>query len=91
MDHDRPGLTIGHVLRHKGGNMPTPKKKWMGTTPTHCDLCRRTLTQQFVDGRLRSGGQWAIMCPTCHRTLGVGLGTGYGQRYDLKTLEKVEG
>lgn len=35
---------------------------------------------EFVDGRLRVG-PWANMCMTCHKTHGVGLGTGLGQRF----------
>jgi hypothetical protein len=43
----------------------------------------------FVDGKL-AGGPWAIMCVLCHLAFGVGLGTGKGQKYSLKTLEKIE-
>ena len=62
---------------------------WRGTPPKTCQLCNRPLKQQFVDGA--NGGPWAIMCPSCHHSYGVGIGTGRGQRYDLQTLLKVEG
>jgi len=67
-----------------------PKKYWMGSTPDKCDICHTPLTTVFIDGRTRLG-YWAIMCPTCHRHHGSGLGTGCGQKYDYSTLEKLEG
>lgn len=65
-------------------------KKWLGTPPEKCDLCHKPLTQQFVDGATVYG-PWGILCAVCHKRYGRGLGTGRGQRYDLKTLEKIEG
>jgi len=65
-------------------------KQWMGSVPTHCDICKGKITQQFIDGATRFG-QWAIMCPMCHRDQAIGLGTGKGQRYDAKTLVKIDG
>jgi hypothetical protein len=66
------------------------KKVWMGTVPTHCGLCKQPLVQQFIDGATRFG-YWAIMCALCHRDQAIGLGLGKGQRYDMKTLEKIDG
>lgn len=73
-------------------------RKWMGEVPTNCDHCDIELKREnacpfFVDGRsTRIGiGVWSIMCPYCHKTYGLGLGTGYGQKYDVYTLEKIEG
>ena len=65
-------------------------KKWMGSKPERCDLCNKPLKQQFVDGRTWAG-QWGLLCIGCHHREGVGLGLGKGQRYDLQTLEKIEG
>jgi hypothetical protein len=65
-------------------------KKWMGVTPANCDLCHVPLTTEFIDGAT-AFGPWAIMCPACHRDQARGLGTGRGQKYDLKTLEKIDG
>ena len=65
-------------------------KKWISAKPAVCDICRKPLKQQFVDGKIQ-GGPWAIMCAVCHSRNGYGIGTGLGQRYDLETLEKVEG
>jgi hypothetical protein len=65
-------------------------KKWNGSKPEDCQLCDRPLKKSFVDGRVR-GSNWHILCEVCHIKFGVGLGVGRGQKYDLKTLEKVEG
>lgn len=54
------------------------KKTWNGNTT--CDLCGRELTTELVDGQTRFG-QWAVMCPKCHKAHGVGLGQGRGQKY----------
>lgn len=75
------------------------EKKWRGTWPAECDICMyfndgvKTDLRNvpyFVDGATRQG-PWALMCPECHAMHGVGLGTGRGQKYDSKTLVKLEG
>ena len=72
----------------------TPKAVyWTGKIGPHDDLGNR-ITNQFVDGRLKSGG-WAILTPGAFRVAGVGkYGVGKGQRYakqpDGRWL-KVEG
>lgn len=58
-------------------------KKWLGPTPTHCDICCMPIKNIFIDGRTVYG-PWANMCPTCHEQIGVGLGTGRGQKYERK-------
>lgn len=71
--------------------MPTEEKKWFGAVPTKCDLCKGKFTDgAFIDGRTVYG-PWAIMCSTCHSHSGHGLGVGKGQKYDSKTLVKLEG
>jgi len=68
-------------------------KRWMGTWPANCDICGNSLTSPnlyFIDGRTKDG-PWALMCTQCHYMHGVGLGTGRGQKYDSKTLIKLEG
>lgn len=67
-------------------------KRWNGTWPAKCDICKRPLNEKpfFFDGAT-GGGPWALMCPSCHAFYGVGLGTGRGQKYDSKTREKVAG
>ena len=66
--------------------------KWLSPRPTKCDLCGTEIAKQksFVDGKTTLG-PWAIMCMPCYFINGVGLGLGRGQKYDVKTLEKVEG
>lgn len=89
MSEHIPGLTVGDVLQFKAG-AAKPKKRWYGPAPKQCDICHVPLTQTFVDGRTQFG-PWAIMCAGCHRDQAIGLGVGRGQRYDLKTLEKIDG
>jgi len=64
--------------------------KWRGSKPEKCDLCGKPLAQQFVAGKTVRG-PWGIMCAVCHFRFGMGLGLGRGQRYDLTTLEKIDG
>jgi len=68
-------------------------KRWFGTWPANCDMCGLPLSafKHFIDGRLRGRSTWALMCPLCHDDYGTGLGVGSGQKYDCKTLEKLEG
>ena len=72
-----------------------PVKTWSGTPPATCDLCPTSISTEFVDGRVRGGSSWAILCPDCHARYGVGIGTGLGQRYrfnpESELWEKVEG
>jgi len=83
--------TVGDMLIAIG-KLPRPaeKRRWNGTPPTQCDICRGTLGSVFYDGATKHG-PWALMCHSCHRQHGRGLGTGRGQKYNTKTLEKVEG
>lgn len=66
--------------------MATKKKlhdrvsRWLGTKPTECQLCGKSLTA-FIDGAVRGIGSWALMCTGCFIKRGVGLGMGRGQLY----------
>lgn len=70
------------------------KKIWCGDAPSNCDICDCKITDTFIDGRTRMG-PWGNMCPTCHVSHGIGLGTGKGQKYVFDDLElvwvKIEG
>jgi len=55
-----------------------------------CDICKAAFTDVVYDGKTLHG-PWAFMCEDCFQDLGVGLGTGRGQKYDVKTLKKIEG
>lgn len=57
-------------------------KFWQGTPPKRCQLCGKAITDTFVDGAVaNTGGRWAYMDPDCHKNVGLGLGTGIGQKY----------
>ncbi len=49
-----------------------------------CSICRCQLKDEkmMVDGKTIYG-PWALMCLSCHATVGKGLGTGKGQKYEL--------
>ena len=55
--------------------------RWIGAAPCTCDICKAELVGMFVDGKTQMG-PWACMCAECHARVGVGLGTGGGQRYE---------
>ena len=64
--------------------------KYQGQLPEKCDLCEEPLVDEFVDGVVQGRG-WADMCVPCHARFGIGLGTGCGQKYHIKTGEKIAG
>ena len=70
------------------------KKYWCGSKPESCDICMSKISDMFIDGRTVYG-PWANMCPACYQQVGVGLGTGKGQKYKLEPdtckFYKVEG
>jgi hypothetical protein len=102
-------LTVGAVLRHKN-ELRNPKKKeptkiyWLGSHK--CDFaeghapfpCQHALPsvqelEFLVDGKTKMG-PWATMCQPCHKSFGIGLGTGKGQMYERQEdgrFLKVEG
>lgn len=68
-------------------------RKWLGTWPANCDTCGTNLadTEWFADAK-SSSGPWGLFCPACHKRYCSGkFGTGLGQKYDSKTLLKLEG
>jgi len=54
--------------------------RWVGEPPAACDVCNAPIITEFVDGQTTMG-PWANMCTGCHRKVGVGLGTGRGQKF----------
>lgn len=65
------------------------EKTWEGSPITNCDLCHLPIVKEFVDGKTVYG-PWAILCPSCHRAKGVGIGTGKGQRYKARRINDEE-
>jgi hypothetical protein len=69
-------------------------KKWVGSKPDTCDICKKKIENYFIDGRIDlgvRGSGWALVCMKCWKKFGVRLGTGWGQKYSMETMEKVEG
>jgi hypothetical protein len=59
------------------------EKVFMATLPT-CDTCPPDKpTEAAYDGKTKQG-PWAYMCEPCFAEMGVGLGTGRGQRLVLR-------
>lgn len=82
-------------MRHRRGRKTgTGHGRWQSSIPKACQICCEPITVAFIDGKTRDNsqyrGSWAIMCPLCETLVGVGLGLGKGQMYDL-TGKKVEG
>ena len=68
-------------------------KRWNGQRPVRCDLCIQpfeSAAKHFYDFKT-SCGPWALGCEQCFKKFGGTLGLGHGQKYDLKTLVKLEG
>jgi hypothetical protein len=60
--------------------------------PEKCDICHGQLENLYYDAKTKEG-PWANMCDSCwtvHRAYSA-LGTGQGQKYDLRTGKKLEG
>lgn len=57
---------------------------YIGNPPENCDICKTPFTTTFIDGRT-DFGMWANMCELCFIEHGLGLGTGFGQRYEKQT------
>jgi len=55
-----------------------------------CDICKHPAEEYYVDGKTVFG-PWANMCIACHKIHGVGLGINKGQKYNVKTRNKVDG
>jgi hypothetical protein len=63
------------------GNLGVVPVYWCGKPPAICDICDRPIENVFIDGRTRMG-PWANMDAGCHSMVGIGLGTGRGQRFE---------
>lgn len=84
---------LNNLTNWRNKTMPKQKserKRWMSKIPENCDLCKASLKDGFVDGRIEGRSSWAIMCLSCLKAFGAGLGTGFGQQYDKEGF-KVAG
>ena len=52
---------------------------WASAVPKK-DNFNQLIKDEFIDGKTHYG-PWAIMTPASHRTHGVGIGLGKGQKY----------
>lgn len=55
-----------------------------------CDLCKQPAKDVYIDGKTKFG-YWANMCASCFMERGVGLGSGKGQKYNVRTGTKLAG
>lgn len=74
-------LALAHDLKMLAREMTPVGRRWLGRVPAECQVSKRPITDEFVDGALKIGGHWAIMHPDCHSYAGTGIGPGRGQRY----------
>ncbi|MES1942669.1 hypothetical protein PC39_01040 [Salinisphaera sp. PC39] len=58
-------------------------KVYFSSPPTHCDLCRKSLSNDkyMIDGAVKDLGVWACMCADCFNKRGRKIGWGHGQLY----------
>ena len=73
--------------------MPKAKaaKRWEGSTPVRCQICKNPFTHDtFIDAKTNFG-PWGKLCIACHKEHGVGLGEGKGQKYRLSDGMLLQG
>jgi hypothetical protein len=78
-------------IKQKETNRMNIVKKWMSGKPSHCDICRQpfdSADKYFYDFKT-STGPWGLGCEECFKNNNGQLGVGHGQKYSLKTLEKI--
>jgi len=56
---------------------------WRGGHIT-CDFCKEDSPTCFIDGQVKGGTRWGIMCGECFKEHGAGIGQGVGQKYCRK-------
>lgn len=75
---------------NEGPSTVERKKRWSGWIPANCDGCGRPIVDWFVDGKTVYG-PWGVMGKCCFEKIGIGLGTGRGQKYSHPDGEKIDG
>lgn len=77
---------------YTGGSLPLSVedlarvRTWHGGT--QCQCCGAAEPRQIVDGRTAQG-PWGTFCRECHLRIGVGLGTGRGQLYERRRVDRL--
>lgn len=72
--------------------MTKETKKWLGDRPENCECCGGKIGEVFYDCRIPSYyTYWRLVCHNCFIGQNCKLGTGHGQKYNTKTLEKLDG
>ena len=77
-------------ITNKGDKMKIVKK-WLSGKPINCDICGHEFDsgdKYFYDFKTTMG-PWGLGCEKCFRKENGQLGIGLGQKYSLKTLEKI--
>ena len=59
-----------------------PKQVTYINPPKVCDVCHGPFTENIMYDAATYHGPWANMCMHCFNEIGVGLGTGLGQKYE---------
>lgn len=62
---------------------------WLSPLPDGCQLCGHPWEGRMFDANLRGLG-WGNYCRDCFAAYGGRLGTGYGQRYDLRPVGEAK-
>lgn len=65
------------------------KVKWLSAV-TVCDVCQSKFGSHFYDAKTMDG-PWGLLCESCFKKIGIGVGPGMGQKYCTKSKLKVEG
>jgi len=71
-------------------NLTSRMKGWYGSVPTECQECTSPLVDVFYDAPT-SNRIWGVICNNCFVKMGRKLGMGRGQKYDIKTLNMLDG
>jgi hypothetical protein len=79
------------IIKQKETNRIKNVKKWMSGKPGTCDICGHEFDsgdKYFYDFKTPMG-PCGLGCEKCFKDNNGQLGIGYGQKYNLKTLEKI--
>lgn len=81
---DHPSVRKMKAHDRGGQGQGSPVMTYFTPTPERCDVCGDALRSVMYDART-TFGPWGNLCSVCFAKVGVGLGTGLGQRYERQT------